>query len=208
VDIPPDSRRAALRIIRELLGLEGPDVFALLTAAESALGAARTKRCWELAGESPRKDYALASLAALVVGTRRLGEAWWPKPRRSSVEIIPLGEGSPPDEALAWTCKEWPTPLEVLSMWIASDVADDLWGPAVAYVDLNSIATSDRFPLPPQAKVGDRVVAAFDPGSRADARVVERPGGRLGSELDLDSLRHSPPVELEWAWGIASEPQS
>ena len=63
----------------------------------------------------------------------------------------------------------------------------------------------DRITLPPQARLGDRLVASFDPGSRVDAIVVARAGRALGSVLDLDSIRHSPPAEVSWACGILAE---
>lgn len=34
--------------------------------------------------------------------------------------------------------------------------------------------------------------------------MVRRADGTLGSELDIDSCRHSPPAEVSWGWAIAT----
>ena len=205
-----ESRREALRILRELLSIDGPNLDALLEAANRALGVERLRRCVSLIRESPltRRSHALACVAALVVGTRELGGDWWRRQHRRSDGPGRPEEGPPPEDLLvasrANEQRQWPTTLERLAQWAAADVADALWGPPVDAVDLNSLAPDDRIALPPNARAGDRLVVSFDPGSRVDALVLARPDGTLGSVLDLESVRHSAPAEVEWGWGISA----
>jgi hypothetical protein len=111
------------------------------------------------------------------VATRSLGDGWWPRAASG---------------------------LDELENRASAAVADQLWGPPVADVDLNGPYLSDLFALPPGVRVGDRLLLSFDPGSRVDAVVVARADGTLGSEIDFESCRHSPPAEVSWGWGIAS----
>jgi hypothetical protein len=147
-------------------------------------------------------------VAAVVVGTRHLGVGWWARPHRRADRPGEWQEGPPPGEVLVSGVvpSRWRSApvLEVLAWWSADDVADALWGPPVDFVDLNSTRSTDRIALPRDARPGDRLVAAFDPGSRVDADVVRRADGTLGSELDITSCRHSPPAEASWGWAIAT----
>ena len=202
------ARDEALRLIHELLGIDRPSIGALLLRAAEVLGASRTSRCIELIRIDPLSScYSqLAELAGLVVGTQTLGERWWSvrHPRRQ--EIYTADDSRSPDEILAEGARPpsvHGTTLAVLSAWAADDVADEMWGSPVDYVDLNSWAP-DRIALPADSRVGDRVVASFDPGCRVDATVVARPDGSLGSELEPGSCRYSPPADASWAWGIAA----
>jgi hypothetical protein len=176
--VSDDARAAALAILRDLLGI-GPSVPALLELAEQVLGRERLASCLRLvrAGPLTRRGDNLAGVAALVVATRSLGDGWWPR--------VAIG-------------------LQELENRASAAVADQLWGPPVGDIDLNSLVTSDRIALPLGVRVGDRLVLWFDPGSRVDAVVVARADGALGSEIDLESCRHSPPAEVAWGWGIAS----
>ncbi|SEK96312.1 hypothetical protein [Nonomuraea pusilla] len=166
------------------------------------LGDERTRRCLDLALGAPltRRSSELAAVAALLVGTRELGKEWWERPRG--------GKLPPPDEVLttAVAIEPWTdlTALEMLAAWISDDAADALWGRPAAQVDLNSWHAEDRFPLPPGARPGERLVVHFDAGGRLDAVVVRRPGGELGSNLDFQSLRYSGPAEAQWSWGVAA----
>lgn len=202
------ARREALQIVDQFLGIQ-PSVAGLLKIAASTLGAARVGRCLERVRESrlTRRSDALASLAALVVATRKLGDSWWLRPRHRSDTPGYQQQEAPPDELLAtWRPTDQPhspTALEKVAQWAESDVADALWGAPVDSVDLNSLETADRIAVPPGARSGDRLVVSFDPGSRVDAVVTLRSDGSLGSELHLDSIRHSPPAEVEWGWSIA-----
>jgi hypothetical protein len=190
----------AARLLDELLHVRGPDLSALLAAARTALGGQRLERCLLLVRQAPltRRSHVLASLAALVVATEELGEGWWhrPGPRPSPDEVLASGA--------AREQPRWPNTLESLSHRAADDVADALWGPPTGDVDLNSLDPVDRIALPPDARAGDRLVVSFDPGSRVDAEVTSRPDGSLGSVLDLESVRHSPATEAEWAWGVSA----
>ncbi|MEV0583399.1 hypothetical protein [Nonomuraea sp. NPDC050310] len=197
-----DARTEARRVIQNLLGEERPTSSTLIEQARPVIGQDRTARCVELAlGASlTRRSAELASLAALLVGTRELGEEWW---RRERGPKLPA-----PQEVLdtATAIDPWTdlTVLEMLAAWIADDAADALWGPAVAQVDLNSWQAEDRFDLPEGVKPGARLVVHFDAGGRLDAVVTRRPDEELGSNLDFQSLRYSRPAETQWSWGVAA----
>ncbi|MEU8382677.1 hypothetical protein [Streptosporangium sp. NPDC048865] len=197
-----DARTEARRLIRELLGEERPDAALLLGEAKAALGADRVARSVELARGAPltRRSTELAALAALLVGTRELGEEWW---RRERGGKLPA-----PEEVLrtATAIEPWTdlTVLEMLAAWIADDAADETWGRPVAVTDLNSWQAEDRVGLPEDARPGQRIVVSFDAGGRLDAVVLRRPDDELGSNLDFDSLRYSRPAEAQWSWGVAA----
>ncbi|GAA4227087.1 hypothetical protein FHR32_000161 [Streptosporangium album] len=197
-----DARTEARRLIRDLLGEERPDSGVLLREAGATLGADRVARCAELARGAPltRRSTELAALAGLLVGTRDLGGRWW---RRSRGGKLPA-----PDELLgtATAIEPWTdlTVLETLAVWIADDVADEVWGRPAGVTDLNSWQAEDRIELPGDAAPGQRVVVSFDAGGRLDAVVLGRPDGSLGSNLDFDSLRYSRPAEAQWSWSVAA----
>ncbi|MEV8632455.1 hypothetical protein AB0395_12435 [Streptosporangium sp. NPDC051023] len=197
-----DARTEARRLIRDLFGEERPDAVTLLGEARAVLGADRVAHCADLARGAPltRRSTELAALAALLVGTRDLGEEWWSRAR---------GEKLPsPDEVLrtATAIDPWTdlTVLEMLAAWIADDAADEVWGQPFAATDLNSWQAEDRVELPEDALPGERVLVSFDVGGRLDAVVVRRVDDDLGSNLDFDSLRYSRPAEAQWSWGVAA----
>jgi hypothetical protein len=197
-----DARTEARRVVQNLLGEERPTAEALIRHARRELGAERTVRCLDLAlGASlTRRSAELASLAALVAGTRDLGGQWWDRPRGDKLPA--------PEEVLrtAAAIDPWTdlTVLEMLAAWIADDAADTLWGPAVAQVDLNSWQAEDRVELPRGVSPGERLVVHFDAGGRLDAVVTRRADDDLGSNLDFSSLRYSRPAEAQWSWGVAA----
>ncbi|MFI7614782.1 hypothetical protein E1286_24635 [Nonomuraea terrae] len=197
-----DARTEARRVVRDLLGEEQPTAGALVADVRPVLGAERTARALELAlgAQLTRRSAELAAIAALLVGTRELGEEWWTRSRG--------GKLPPPDEVLstAVAIEPWTdlTALEMLAAWISDDAADRMWGRAVAEVDLNSWQAEDRFGLPPGVRPGQRLVVHFDAGGRLDAVVTRRPGDELGSNLDFQSLRYSRPAEAQWSWGVAA----
>ncbi|MGC5010190.1 hypothetical protein ACLQ2R_05455 [Streptosporangium sp. DT93] len=197
-----DARIEARRLIRDLLGEERPEAALLLRQAEEVLGADRVARAVELARGAPltRRSTELAAVAALVVGTRELGEVWW---RRERGGKLPA-----PDEVLQTSTAVDPwtdlTVLEMLAAWIADDAADQAWGRAAAVTDLNSWQAEDRVELPADTRSGTRILVSFDAGGRLDAVVVRRPDGAMGSDLDFDSLRYSRPAEAQWSWGVAA----
>ncbi|MFI6386424.1 hypothetical protein ACIBHY_16145 [Nonomuraea sp. NPDC050547] len=197
-----DARTEARRVVRNLLGEDRPTAELLIGDATPVLGHERTSRCLDLAlGASlTRRSAELAAIAALLVGTRELGEAWWSQTRGGKLPA--------PDEVLrtAVAIEPWTdlTALEMLGAWIADDAADQLWGRPVAQVDLNSWQAEDRFDLPDGVKPGQRLVVHFDAGGRLDAVVARRPDDDLGSNLDFHSLRYSRPAEAQWSWGVAA----
>lgn len=197
-----DARTEARRIVSALLGDERPTAGALLSEARPVLGDERTGRCLDLAlGASlTRRSAELSALAALVVGTRDLGQQWWKRARGGKLPA--------PDEVLATAVAIEPwtdlTALEMLAAWVADDAADELWGPPVAEVDLNSWQAEDRFALPQGVRAGQRLVVHFDAGGRLDAVVTRRADDELGSNLDFHSLRYSRPAEAQWSWGVAA----
>ena len=187
---------ASRRLLSEHLGLEGTTVGELLACADAVLGARRTARCVERARDVPLswRGTALGAVSALVAGTRALGGSWWSSSR----------DGSTPDELLAAPSgvRAWPPILVSLEYRIEEDVAVAEWGPIAGDVDLNSLIAIDRIAAPPTARAGDRLVVRFDPGSVVDAIVEARPGSQLGTRLDLDTIRHTVPSEVAWAWGV------
>ncbi|MET9242093.1 hypothetical protein [Nonomuraea sp. NPDC003709] len=197
-----DARTEARRVVRNLLGDERPTAETLIVDVRPVLGDERTGRTLELAlGASlTRRSAELAAIAALLVGTRELGEEWWIRPRGGKLPA--------PDEVVrtAVAIEPWTdlTALEMLAAWISDDAADQLWGRPVAEVDLNSWHAEDRFRLPPGVKPGQRLVVHFDAGGRLDAVVTRRPDEDLGSNLDFHSLRYSRPAEAQWSWGVAA----
>ncbi|MGW0197087.1 hypothetical protein [Nonomuraea sp. NPDC003201] len=197
-----DARTEARRVVRNLLGDERPTAETLIVDVRPVLGDERTERTLELAlGASlTRRSAELAAIAALLVGTRELGEEWWIRPRGGKLPA--------PDEVVrtAVAIEPWTdlTALEMLAAWISDDAADQLWGWPVAEVDLNSWHAEDRFRLPPGVKPGQRLVVHFDAGGRLDAVVTRRPDEDLGSNLDFHSLRYSRPAEAQWSWGVAA----
>lgn len=197
-----DARTEARRVVRNLLGEDRPTAGLLIGDARPVLGAERTARCLELAVEASltRRSAELAAVAALLVGTRELGDSWWGRARGGKLPA--------PDEVLqsAVAIDPWTdlTALEMLAAWIADDAADQLWGQPVAEVDLNSWQAEDRFELPGGVKPGQRLVVHFDAGGRLDAVVTRRPDDDLGSNLDFHSLRYSRPAEAQWSWGVAA----
>lgn len=209
-DAPARAAREGHRLILEHLGIEKPSNDALLEVAREALGQARLSQCVAslAAGPVDRGVYAMASLAGLVVATRALGVAWWTLPRQNFSAAGEWTTCPRPDEVLA-TCvdetgRSHTSVLERLCLWGADDVADLIWGRPFDFVDLNSIDPIDRIVLPAGARVGDCLVTSFDPGSRVDLVVVER-GRVLGSELDMSTVRHSPPSETWWGWATVME---
>ncbi|MER7131678.1 hypothetical protein [Streptosporangium saharense] len=197
-----DARTEARRLIHDLFGDGQPDAVTLFGEARAVLGAERVTLCADLARGVPltRRSAELAALAALLVGTRDLGERWWSRAR---------GEKLPsPDEVLrtATAIDPWTdlTVLEMLAAWIADDAADEQWGRPVAATDLNSWQAEDRVELPGGVRPGERVLVSFDVGGRLDAVVVVRPDDTLGSNLDFHSLRYSRPAEAQWSWGVAA----
>ncbi|NUR90626.1 MAG: hypothetical protein HOY71_41660 [Nonomuraea sp.] len=197
-----DARTEARRVVRNLLGEAAPTAETLIGEVRPALGDPRTDRCLDLAAGASltRRSAELAAIAALLVGTRELGQEWWGRARGGKLPA--------PDEVLgtAVAIEPWTdlTALEMLAAWISDDAADQLWGPAVAEVDLNSWQAEDRFDLPPGVKPGQRLVVHFDAGGRLDAVVARRPDEDLGSNLDFQSLRYSRPAEAQWSWGVAA----
>ncbi|MFI9835860.1 hypothetical protein ACIHFD_02420 [Nonomuraea sp. NPDC051941] len=197
-----DARTEARRVVRNLLGDERPTAETLIVDVRPVLGDERTGRTLGLAlGASlTRRSAELAAIAALLVGTRELGEEWWSRPRGGKLPA--------PDEVVrtAVAIEPWTdlTALEMLAAWISDDAADQLWGRPVAEVDLNSWHAEDRFRLPPGVKPGQRLVVHFDAGGRLDAVVTRRPDEDLGSNLDFHSLRYSRPAEAQWSWGVAA----
>ncbi|MFI7133740.1 hypothetical protein ACIBQ1_49250 [Nonomuraea sp. NPDC050153] len=197
-----DARTEARRVVRNLLGDERPTAETLMAEARPVFGDERTERALELAlgAALTRRSAELAAIAALLVGTRELGEEWWGRSRGGKLPA--------PDEVVrtAVAIEPWTdlTALEMLAAWISDDAADQMWGRPVAEVDLNSWQAEDRFRLPPGAKPGQRLVVHFDPGGRLDAVVTRRPDDDLGSNLDFHSLRYSRPAEAQWSWGVAA----
>jgi hypothetical protein len=143
----------------------------------------------------------------LVLGSQRLGEGWW---RSQHLALSVAGEWTEvgvPDEVVvlgrhgnvAYASSDL---LTCLGYWMEDDAADAEWGRPVAYVDLNDPRTLDRFTLPADAKVGDRLVLSFDTGARVWADVIEVDGVAHSSLGRWDHVAES---ELAWEVGIATQ---
>ena len=205
-----ERRQEATRIIRERLGID-MSMSALVSLAKQVIGEERV-RCvelWVRRERLTRRVDGFGALAALVDATNVLGPAWWSRAHHRFDTPGEWLDGPAPDQVLSsFETKDgslhWPTPLISLEWWASDDVADQVWGTPSGFVDLNSQQPSDRFALPSTARVGQRLVLSFDPGSRIDAEVVARDGGALGSELISDSIRQSSPSEVAWAWVVGS----
>ena len=208
-----DTRARGRAILAERLGLE-PDVRDLLAAADEVLGLSRAGRCISLVEHMKltQRYHGLSAIAALVSGTRLLGEAWWSRPYQPPVagsKTTPQS-GTPDDRLRAAEPSDqrsWPATVVALGHWIADDAAVAAWGPLVDDVDLNDPRSVDRIKrLPSNAVVGQRITAHFDTGGVVDADVEERDGGALGTSLDIESSRYSDPAEVDWAWAVALPP--
>ena len=179
-----ESRAFAREEVRRLLGLDEPAPDALFELAADELGARRATGCCERVRRVPltQRANATAHVAALVVGTRTVGDEWW----QSTGDGLLAGGG---DDALGAVAHQ-----------IADACADERWGVPIGEVDLNDPRAEDRVALPPGAEPGDAFVASFDPGCRVVVEVVER-DGIVGSLLG--DLRSDDTADAEWAWGMA-----
>jgi hypothetical protein len=194
------TRTRARERALQLLGAADLTDAVLHDLAMDALGAERASRLSQLVRRAPitRRADALASIAALIVGTRRLGVDWW----TNEDEEIPPGSFRRPGSPDRQLSDEGDGVLTDLEHWIADAAADASLGLPIDYVDLNNPRSEDRVKLPVGATVGDKYVAAYDPGSRVEVIVVPRGdgiGSRLGATID------DPAVEVAWAWAIATD---
>jgi hypothetical protein len=207
---------------------------ALFELAGVTLGAGRAARCLELARLSPltSRSWATSASAALIVGTRALGTDWWSTVHRELAVSWSTVHGESagveywtargtPAELLAARQDDFATRpghscLETLGDWVAEDAANAEWGMPIDFVDLNDPEPEDRIVLPVDAKPGDQLVAAWDPGGRAYVHVVERSGspdpraekegrrrGSIGSELG--KIWHNDAANADWAWSMATD---
>jgi len=179
------TRAFARDEVLRLLGIDEAGAHELFELAADVLGARRAGRCSELVRRASLtlRAHATASVAALIAGTRELGETWW---EATGDELLAAGGDD--------------DPLAVLGSQISDACADERWGAAIAEVDLNDPRSDDRVPLPADARPGDDYVASFDPGCRVVVEVVER-DGVLGSVLG--DLRYDATSETRWAWEMA-----
>lgn len=204
-----ETRSRASADIRRQLGLEDLTSARLLDLSRAELGDDRTERLLGLARAVPltSRAQALASIAALIVGTRQLGIRWWGQ------GIDRLG-GISPDDAVAALIQ--PDLLDRLAKLVEDNAADETWGVSIGFVDLNDAGIDDRVALPVDARIDSEYVAAFDPGCRVVVTVVNRSEpptanqissgtrrGPLGSRLG-ETLFH-PTADAEWAWAVATD---
>lgn len=179
------SRAFAREQVERLLGLDEPDASALFELADDVLGERRAARCLQLVRGAPltRRDHATASVASLILGTRRLGAQWWDG---AGDELAAAGgDGA----------------LDALGRRMCDDCANERWGEPIGEVDMNSPGGEDRVALPAGATAGDVFVASWDPGCRVVVEVVDRDGviGSLLGELRFDET-----ADIDWAWAMAS----
>ena len=189
--------------VRAALGIEPTEDALLarlagqLAADEVAVAAAAVARA-----APDRRVYAVAALAATSLAMDTLGVGWWHEARVRNGLTVPADDRSP-----ATYLRSPDGDVERLGDWAADDVADHLWGPPVAYVDLNSPSRFDRVPVPASARPGDRLLLAWDPGCRVVAVVEARDAGGLGTRLESEDL-FAPPADLWWNWAHSATPGS
>jgi hypothetical protein len=202
----------AAEVVRDALGIE-PTTDALLDRLSRQVGPHEVDVVVAAVRRSPldRRHYSLAGIAAASLAIDYLGASWWHEPRKCTNTTGEPGDDRSPalflrSEIGSTSIDSEPSyPGEVLGNWAADDVADHLWEPPVAYVDINSRQPVDRVPAPPNSRPGDRLLLAWDPGCRIEAVVEVRDTGTLGTRLDGD-LRYSPTADLWWNWATATEP--
>jgi hypothetical protein len=164
---------------------------ALFSLARDVLGPPRADRCLELGrlARLSRRSMATGTVAELIADRARLlGEAWWSRSHEDMVidsdpdkqiSVVRWEDRGTPDEYLAQFEEPFKpgeytrTLLETVGWWIQDDAADLQGGRPVDFVDLYDPIPSYRIVLPSGAQPGDRVVAAFDPGSRVWVEIVE-----------------------------------
>jgi hypothetical protein len=214
------ARAQAALQVKALLGVNvtSDELFDL---AADVLGARRAERCRGLVKQArlTRRAMACAAVAEVIVATRRLGATWWDRGhpemnRRGTWQLMGTPEallevGTAPGDYLAVGSS-----LGLLGSWACDDAANDEWGRPVDCVDLNDPRLNDRIRIPPSAKVGDHIIARYDPGCRVWADVVERESddpefdetGRRRGRLRtvLAESRCCDAAEAGWAWGMAT----
>jgi hypothetical protein len=199
-------RAEAAHEVREALGIEpsGDALFARLAGQVGAdeMGVA-IESVWR--GHVNRRRNGLAAIAAASLAMDRLGTGWWHEARVRSDLTMQADNRSPATLLRSPEDDIHRSNAELLGYWAADDVADHLWGPPAAYVDLNSQQPVDRVPAPENARPGDRLLLAWDPGCRLWAVVEERGEGRLGTRFENSDLLFSPPADLLWSWATATE---
>lgn len=191
------------QILRRHFGAADVSLQVVLDAARTSLGDSRTQSALSAirAGRLSARARQASELAALTVGTRQVGIAWWSRPL--------------PDP---WDEGPQPTPDDVLQRGVAMPdrstrftdlerlgfaIADACTLEPVDFVDLNMPLVDDIVPVPPGAAAGDRFVVSYDPGARLYVDVVQREDETVGKRLDLSSCWCSDPVEVSWAVGLA-----
>lgn len=210
MDLDREAIRAqAAQDVREALGIE-PATEALFARIAHQLGADEMggviEAVWQ--GRADRRHYSLASIAAASLAIDHLGAAWWHEARvRTGRTGVRPDDRSPATLLRSPECRADMTNAEILGLWAGDDVADHLWGPPVAFVDLHWAEPINRFPLPKHAQPGDRLSVAWDPGCRVEAVVEVQESGELGSRLALEGeLLYAPPCDLWWNWVTATKP--
>ena len=207
------QRETSRAHVRSTLGIE-PTYDALLARIGTQIDAVELDAVnGALQQTSPdRRPYAIAAVAAASLAMDVLGAAWWRQARPRSDGVGGRSVCSPASLVRADRQSgltgvhpaRGSATVEVLEWWAGDDVADHLWGPAVGYVDMNNPRTIDRFPVPADARPGDRLLLSFDPGCRIEAVVEQREGDTLGTRLDGE-VRFAPPADLWWHWVTATK---
>lgn len=212
------TRRFAMGEVRRVLGIADPTVDRLFAKAKSVLGPERTTECLELARLAPltRRWVPTAAIAGLVAGTQSLGTEWWiAEHQELSRALVWEGLGKP--DALLQAghgdpkTEDGGSCLAELGRWISDDAADKEWGRPVDWVDVNDPRVDGRIGVPVGARAGDRVTAAFAPGRRVWADVVDLNAGseqqpRLGIRLAERKNHDVAQVQSAWALAMGAAP--
>jgi hypothetical protein len=161
-----------------------------------------------------------AAIAGLVAGTQSLGTEWWiAQHEELSPALVWEGLGKP--DALLQAghgdpkgdrkTEDGGSCLAQLGQWISDDAADKEWGRPVDRVDTNDPRVDGRIGVPVGARAGDRVTAAFAPGGRVWADVVDLNAGseqppRLGTRLAERRYHDAAQVQSAWALAMGTAP--
>ncbi len=185
---------AAEQAVRDVLGIE-PTEEALLDRVGRQLPAEEVAAIVAAVESARRRNYAFAAVAASSLAMDHLGNCWWFEERKGTNVFGPVDDPSPAVYVRSGA------DIERLTSWAADDVADHLWGPAAAYIDLNDPRAAEIYVVPPGTQPGDRLLLSFDPGARL--YVI---AGETGVRFDGDVF-FSPTADIWGDWLGATSPE-
>ena len=212
------TRRFALGEVKRVLGIADPTVDRLFAKAKTVLGPDRMAQCLDLARLAPltRRWVPTSALAALVPGTQSLGADWWIAQHEELSPALAWEGLGKPDALLTAghgdpATEDGGSCLAQLGRWISDDAANKEWGRPVDWVDVADPRVDGRVGVPIGARAGDRLTAAFAPGGRIWADVVDLNAGseqppRLGTRLAERQYHDVAQVRAAWSLAMGTVP--